>query len=77
MKKVYRRGMVVLLNKDNFRAQYSDPSTTDPSTDPDELALDFVIYVIKRREIYRHLSHAADRLGRVSQLLNDIIVKLV
>ena len=82
MKKVYRRGMVVLLNKDKFRAQYSDtsttePSTTDPRTDPDELALDFVIYVIKRREIYRHLSHAADRLGRVSELLNDIIVKFI
>ncbi len=72
MKKAYRRGMVVLLNKDKFRSQ-----CPDQSVNPEELALDFVVYVMKRREIYRHLSHAADRLGRVSQLLNDIIVKLI
>lgn len=39
--------------------------------------MDFTIYVMKKREVYRHLSHAADRLARVSDLLRDIIVKLV
>jgi uncharacterized protein len=72
MKKVYRRGMVVLLDKEKFKQQYSAESA-----DPQDFALDFVVYVMKRREIYRHLSHAADRLARVSELLRDIVVKLV
>ena len=72
MKKIYRRGMVVLLNKDKFKKQYSG----DPAQ-PEEMAMDFMVYVMKKREIYRHLSHAADRLGRVSELLRDIVVKLI
>ena len=72
MKKIYRRGMVVLLNKEKFKQQYSG----DPAQ-PEEMAIDFAVYIMKKREIYRHLSHAADRLGRVSELLHDIVVKLI
>jgi hypothetical protein len=72
MKKIYRRGLVMLLDKERFKQQ-----NTSESAVPEDLALDFVVYVTKRREIYRHLSHAADRLARVSELLHDIIVKLV
>jgi len=72
MKKIYRRGMVVLLDKEKFKKQYSSQAA-----DPEDLAIDFAVYMMKKREIYRHLSHAADRLGRVSELLRDIIVKLV
>ena len=72
MKKIYRRGLVMLLDKERFKQQ-----NTSDSAVPEDLALDFVVYVTKRREIYRHLSHAADRLARVSELLHDIIVKLV
>ena len=72
MKKIYRRGLVVLLDKERFRQGY-----VEQHDDPQELAMDFMVYVTKHREIYRHLSHAADRLGRVSELLRDIIVKLV
>ena len=72
MKKVYRRGMVVLLDKENFKQQYS----SDPAQ-PEDMAIDFAVYIMKKREIYRHLSHAADRLGRVSELLHDIVVKLI
>ena len=43
----------------------------------DDIALDYVEHVMKYRETYRHLSHGADRLGRISELLQDIIVKLV
>jgi len=72
MKKIYRRGMVVLLNKEKFKQHYSP----DPAQ-PEDMAIDFAVYMMKKREIYRHLSHAADRLGRVSELLHDIIVKLI
>lgn len=72
MKKIYRRGMVVLLNKEKFKEQYAP----DPAQ-PEDMAIDFAVYMMKKREIYRHLSHAADRLGRVSELLHDIIVKLM
>jgi len=72
MKKIYRRGLVMLLDKERFKQQ-----NTSESAVPEDLALDFVVYVTKKREIYRHLSHAADRLARVSELLHDIIVKLV
>ena len=72
MKKIYRRGLVMLLDKERFKQQ-----NTSDSAVPEDLALDFVVYVTKKREIYRHLSHAADRLARVSELLHDIIVKLV
>jgi uncharacterized protein Yka (UPF0111/DUF47 family) len=72
MKKIYRRGLVMLLDKERFKQQ-----NTSESAVPEDLALDFVVYVTKRREIYRHLSHAADSLARVSELLHDIIVKLV
>jgi uncharacterized protein Yka (UPF0111/DUF47 family) len=72
MKKIYRRGLVMLLDKERFKQQ-----NANQPADQEDLALDFVVYVTKRREIYRHLSHAADRLARVSELLHDIIVKLV
>jgi uncharacterized protein Yka (UPF0111/DUF47 family) len=72
MKKIYRRGLVMLLDKERFKQQ-----NANQPADQEDLALDFVVYVTKRREIYRHLSHAADSLARVSELLHDIIVKLV
>ena len=37
--------------------------------------LDFVISRIKRREVYRHLSNAADRLARAGDSLSDISIK--
>jgi uncharacterized protein Yka (UPF0111/DUF47 family) len=37
--------------------------------------LDFVVTRIKRREVYRHLSNAADRLAHAGEALRDISVK--
>jgi uncharacterized protein Yka (UPF0111/DUF47 family) len=72
MKKIYRRGMVVLLDKEKFKRKYSGEAS-----DSEDMAIDFAVYMMKKREIYRHLSHAADRLARVSELLHDIVVKLM
>jgi hypothetical protein len=72
MKKIYRRGLVELLDKERFKELHQRTGGNQ-----DEIALDYVVYVMKHREIYRHLSHTADCLGRMSELLEDIIVKLV
>jgi len=37
--------------------------------------LDFIIDLMKRREVYRHLSNAADRLAHVGEQLHDMSVK--
>ncbi len=71
MKKIYRSGLVELLDKDSFRQQYQGTG------DGDDIALDYTVYMVKHREIYRHLSHASDTLGRASEVLQNIIVKLV
>ena len=46
-------------------------------TEPPEVraCLDFVITRIKRREVYRHLSNAADRLAHAGEALRDISIK--
>ena len=46
---------------------------TDPPATRD--CLDFVINRIKRREVYRHLSNAADRLAHAGEALRDISIK--
>lgn len=37
--------------------------------------LDYVVTMLKLREIYRHLFHAAGRIGDAANILDDIIVK--
>ncbi|MBK7609848.1 MAG: DUF47 family protein [Actinomycetales bacterium] len=41
------------------------------------VALRKVMDVFKKREVYRHMSNAADRLARAGESLRDIVVKLV
>jgi uncharacterized protein Yka (UPF0111/DUF47 family) len=40
-------------------------------------ALITVMDVMKKREVYRHLSNAADRVARAGEVLHDIVVKMV
>ena len=37
--------------------------------------LDSVVMMLKLREIYRHLFHAADRIGDAANIVDDIVVK--
>jgi hypothetical protein len=37
--------------------------------------LEFLVIRIKRREVYRHLSNAADRLDHAGDALRDISIK--
>ena len=39
-------------------------------------ALTFVVSTIKRREVYRHMSNAADRVAEAGEVLHDIVVKI-
>lgn len=39
-------------------------------------AVGFVVEILKRREVYRHMSNAADRVARAGEVLNDIVAKI-
>ena len=70
VEKLYRNALV-----DMFRgAEYQQLKTAveQPSA---ITCLEFVISRIKRREVYRHLSNAADRLAHAGETLRDISIK--
>ncbi|MEX6501350.1 DUF47 domain-containing protein [Pseudomonas zhanjiangensis] len=39
-------------------------------------AVGFVVEILKRREVYRHMSNAADRVARAGEVLHDIVAKI-
>lgn len=39
-------------------------------------AVGFVIEILKRREVYRHMSNAADKVVRAGEVLHDIVAKI-
>ena len=39
-------------------------------------AVGFVVEILKRREVYRHMSNAADRVVRAGEVLHDIVAKI-
>lgn len=39
-------------------------------------SLDDVVYILKMREVYRHLSNAADRGDEAANIIGDIVVKM-
>ena len=49
---------------------------SDPDTETTGAAVKLVLEIFKRREVYRHLSNAADRLARAGEVLHDIVVKI-
>ena len=67
-----------------FRAALGDLFTVDAalpgldaSANSGSATLLHVVGMMKKREIYRHLSNAADRIARAGEVLHDIVVKLV
>lgn len=67
---VYRRALVEMFQGETYRALVRDPG--DPGA---RACLDFLVAQIKRREVYRHLSNAADRLAHAGEALHDLSVK--
>lgn len=77
IEKVYRKALVELFDVSNYvddmRAKKNDMSA---EVEAEILALEHVMETFKRREVYRHMSNAADRLARAGSTLHDIAVKI-
>ncbi|MGD2056821.1 MAG: DUF47 family protein [Gammaproteobacteria bacterium] len=69
--KVYRRALGDLFRTEGYLAELENQQT-----DTKARAMSMVIDIFKRREVYRHLSNAADRLARAGEVLHDIVVKI-
>ena len=69
--KVYRRALAELFKAEGYIKELENKETSTKAT-----AVMLVIEMFKRREVYRHLSNAADRLARAGEVLHDIIVKI-
>ncbi|MBK6871907.1 MAG: DUF47 family protein [Kineosporiaceae bacterium] len=70
--KTYRKALAELFNVE------ADVERLEASGGPTGgKALAQVMDVMKKREVYRHLSNAGDRVARAGEVLHDIVVKLV
>ena len=69
--KVYRRALGELFREESYIEILANQET-DAKVEAVKLVLD----IFKRREVYRHLSNAADRLARAGEVLHDIVVKI-
>lgn len=67
---LYRDALQDMFQGEEYR------QLAESETQPDVLTcLDFVVTRIKHREVYRHLSNAADRLAHAGEALRDISIK--
>ena len=85
--KIYRRALAQLFDPDHYLAtaghKQQDAASLEvllggmKASDSGTVAtaLGFVFEILRRREIYRHLSNAADRVARAGEVLHDIIAK--
>ena len=71
VEKAYRRALAELFAAEESHAQLKSKGKANASD-----VLSCVTEILKRREVYRHMSNAADRLAHAGQTLHDIIVKI-
>ena len=71
VEKIYRRAVAALFDPGDLLKDLR--SGTDEGT---ERAFLGMVDMLKRREVYRHLSNAADRMARAGEHLHDIKVKI-
>lgn len=71
VEKCYRRALAELFAAEAHHARLQEQGGGTGSD-----ALRCMTEILKRREIYRHLSNGADRLAHAGQTLHDIIVKI-
>lgn len=69
--KVYRTALAELFEVDAYAAALNEGREGAQAD-----ALRHIIYIFKRRELYRHLSNAADRLEHAAGVLHDIAVQI-
>ncbi len=70
VEKCYRRALAELFAAETCHAQLREKGST-PSD-----ALRCMTEIMKRREVYRHMSNGADRMAHAGQTLHDIVVKI-
>lgn len=71
VEKIYRRALGELFNVDDMVEMLGSKKEGAEAQ-----AMMKVVDMFKYREVYRHLSNAADRLARAADRLHDIIVKI-
>ncbi|MCB1692982.1 MAG: DUF47 family protein [Pseudomonadales bacterium] len=87
--KVYRAALAELFDAEHYLANLTEAHRDEAAalevllTKLDEQerrdvtsSVAFVVEIMKRREIYRHMSNAADRVAIAAETLHDIIVKV-
>jgi uncharacterized protein Yka (UPF0111/DUF47 family) len=70
VEKLYRQALADMFSGESYQTLSQgekQPQCRD--------CLDFLIHQMKRREVYRHLSNAADRLAHAGEALRDLSVK--
>jgi uncharacterized protein Yka (UPF0111/DUF47 family) len=77
IEKLYGKALAKLFDVSDFiadmRTKKNDPAA---EVEVEILALEHVMDTFKRREIYRHMSNAGDRLARAGSTLQNIAVKI-
>jgi uncharacterized protein Yka (UPF0111/DUF47 family) len=71
--KVYRAALKELFNAEEHVSALGKKNRAE---DAEAKAMTYVIEMFKRRELYRHLSNAADRLEHAGGVLHDIVVQI-
>lgn len=69
--KVYRAALTELFHADEHIVALGNKTNT-----AEVEAMRYVIEIFKRREVYRHLSNAADKMEHASSVLHDIVVQI-
>lgn len=72
--KAYRRALAQLFDAEEHAEAMA---SVEPGTPSGGAALRTVMEIFKKREVYRHMSNASDRVARAGEVLRDIVVKLV
>jgi len=77
IEKQYRKALAELFDLTSYVAQIRAKKTSNAEQLESEIvALEYVMEAFKRREVYRHMSNAADRLAHAGATLYDIVVKI-
>ncbi len=71
VEKIYRAALAELFDAEEYHARLAEAGSGTPSD-----ILRSVTDIMRKREVYRHMSNASDRLARAGQTLHDIIVKI-
>ena len=87
--RVYRKALTELFDAEHYLSTQTTPQREtaaemkvllEPQPHDDtkgvQTAVGFVIEILKRREVYRHMSNAADRVAHAGDVLRDIVAKI-